>query len=77
MTIPDIEDITNILQGYDSWRERKAHPAANDTSVSAYLDEFAKLRAVETIDELRLAYADRERTWQEIDADVRRILGVV
>lgn len=75
MTINDIEDIARTLDGYDHWRTKQALVTERDMSVSAYVDELAKLRALEIVQQIQAVYADKNKTWVEIDAEIQRLVG--
>lgn len=77
MSANDLEDIAEVLLGYDAWRENKIQNALNSSyTVSAYIDELARQRALDAITEIRAVYADEDLTWQEVDKQIRSILGV-
>lgn len=77
MTRDEIEDVAEILKGYENWRHAKMTQYDSEPlSVSQYLDEIAKQRAVDAIEAIRQVYDDPELTWGEIDAQIRAILGV-
>jgi hypothetical protein len=67
------QDVAEILQGYENWRQAKI---GTELSVSEFLDDLARQRAYDAVQEIRTVYSDPELTWQEVDAQVRRILGV-
>lgn len=77
----DFERVDEILRGYEAWRDAKR--ATLETveldhfSVTEYLEECRKLEALRIVSELRSVYSDGELTWQEVDARVREILGIV
>lgn len=79
MTEFEIEDVATVLYGYEHWRQQKHHAIENGAdqqlSVSAYLDEYAKNRAVEILAEIQAVYAEKDRPWQEVDAEIRRLVG--
>lgn len=74
----EIQDAGEILRGYENWRRQKLlwEEDQDSYSVTAYLDDLAKQRALEAIQEIEKLYSDPELTWQEIDAGIRNILGV-
>jgi hypothetical protein len=77
MSRDEIQDMAEILKGYENWRRAKVdHYDSEPFSVSDYLDEIAKQRAVDAIAEIQQVYDDPELTWQEVDAEIRRILGI-
>lgn len=80
MTTHEIDDIANILHGYESWKIAKMHAIENGSdnmlSVSAYIDELAQVRALDIINQIQAVYANPEFTWQEVDAEIRRLIGV-
>ena len=77
MTANDLEDIAEVLLGFDAWRDNKIQNALSaNYTVSAYIDELARQRALDAITEIRAIYADEELTWQEVDKQIRSILGV-
>jgi hypothetical protein len=80
MTKLEIEDIANVLQGYESWKVARMHAIENGSddqlSVSAYLDEYAKARALDILAQIQAVYANTELTWQEVDAEIRNLIGV-
>lgn len=77
MTANDLEDIAEVLLGFDAWRDNKIKNALSaNYTVSAYIDELARQRALDAITEIRAVYADEELTWQEVDKQIRSILGV-
>lgn len=69
MTKNEIEDIADILLGYESWKVAKLHAIENGSddqlSVSAYIDDYAKQRAVDTIGIIESMYEDGEVTAAE------------
>jgi hypothetical protein len=75
MSEHEIEDVAEILGGYETWMASR-NPLLEKMDVSTYLDELAKQRAVDAIEEIRAVYSDPDLTWQEVDAQIRRILGV-
>lgn len=79
MTKYEIEDIANVLHGYESWKNAKLQAIENGSddqlSVSAYLDEYAKSRALDILAQIQNVYRDTSLTWQEIDAEIRYLVG--
>lgn len=79
MTKYEIEDMAEVLKGYEQWVKRKNHELENGSdnqlSVSAYLDEYAKMRALEILQQIQEVYANPELPWQEVDAEIRRLVG--
>lgn len=80
LTQNDIQDIGSILLGYESWKRQKIAdsetPGKDPLSVSVYLDEYAKMRALEILTQIQALYADGGIPWQEIDAEIRNLIGV-
>lgn len=78
MTTQEGADIIHILAGYESWRARKAKEfdLGEHLSVSAYVDDYAKDHALTVIEELQALYADKSIPQAEIDAEVKRLIGV-
>ena len=77
MSKDEIEDVGEILTGYENWRLAKMQlHRSNPLSVHEYLDELAKQRAYDAVQEIREVYADPELTWHEVDERIRAILGV-
>ena len=77
MSANDLEDIAEVLLGFDAWRDNKIRNALSaNYTVSAYIDELARQRALDAITEIRAVYSDEELTWQEVDKQIRSILGV-
>lgn len=78
MTIQEGEDMARIIAGYEGWRARKAKEfdLGQHLSPSAYLDDFAKDHALTVIEELQALYADTSIPQAEIDAEVKRLIGV-
>jgi hypothetical protein len=74
MTKDEKQDIAEILQGYENWRIQKTRVDIDPFTVSDYLDEIAKQRALDAIQEIERVYADPELTWTEVDAQIRLIL---
>lgn len=79
MTRNDLEDIGEILRGYEHWRRNRIHAIENgpddQLSVSAYLDDYAKTRALDILAQIQAVYSNPELTWQEIDAEIRNLIG--
>jgi hypothetical protein len=71
----EIQDMAMILDGYENWKSTR-NPMYQKLDVSTYLDELATQRAVDAIEAIREIYNDPELSWPEIDAEIRRILGV-
>lgn len=80
ITPTEAQQVADILQGYEHWRKTRAHQIENGSdnqlSVSAYLDEYAKNRALDILTQIEAIYANPELTWQEVDAEIRRLIGV-
>ncbi len=78
MTPNENLDVAEILTGYEAWRRYKSRdlqPGDDPLSVSHYLDDLARQRAYDAVEQIREVYADPELTWQEVDARIREILG--
>lgn len=76
-----IEQVDEILRGYEAWRDSKRAEleivGIDHFSVTEYLTEYRKTEALRMVADLRAVYADEELTWQEVDAQVREILGII
>lgn len=79
MTNNDIAEIAGIIEGFESWREYQIAKSMNPEkyfTVSAYVDELAKQRALDVVSQIQAVYQDNELPWSEVDKEVRAILGV-
>lgn len=78
MTLQENIDVAHVLTGYEGWRARKAKEfdLGQHLSISAYVDDLAKLRAVDVVREIQELYADASIPQAEIDAEVKRLVGV-
>ena len=78
MKLQDSIDVAQVLTGYEGLRRRKAaeFDLGQHLSVSAYIDDLAKLRALDIVHEIVELYADTSIPQAEIDAEVKRLVGV-
>jgi hypothetical protein len=62
MTKNELKDIAEILNGYEAWKIAKLRIFDSGyeplTSVSAYLDDYAKQRALDTLEIIQSMYPD-------------------
>ena len=75
----EIRGMAEIIQGYANWREHKLRniDSGDELDVSVYLDDLAKQRAVDTVNQIQQAYFDPDLDVQQFHETVARLLGLV
>lgn len=82
MTKDEALNMADIIKGYDAWRRHKvAELEGSDYHLSAshYLDELAKQRAIDTVEELRELLTNEDSfdlTLDQVILRAREILGL-
>lgn len=82
MSIEDVEDVKLVLEGYEWWRKRKLHEIENgpdnQLSVSAYIDDYAKMRALDILQQVEQVFRNPGNYNSDADSVelIREILGV-
>lgn len=82
MTKDEALNMAEVIKGYDSWRRAKVRELESSDyhlSASHYLDELAKQRALDIVDELRTLFSSEESfdmTLQQVVGEAREILGL-
>lgn len=75
----DIQDIAHIVAGYEVWRRTQVQILESSDyhlSTSHYLDELARQRALDVLEEIRDLVNDFDLPLDEMFTRVRGLLGV-